>query len=228
MRINKTTIDLNHTRRMLNQGAQVIIFLRHSERPEICINDKDFGKHLGLTKNGIAMARSAGSVFEGIQDVAFFSSPMERCRLTASHFASGMGIENIKVQDATEIGVEGIYMQDSYKLQALMKQQGYMKFMQDYLNQGSAPHLNPIKSATQKMIEWMRSISKTQLSIFVSHDIFITAFATALGIRSYSADDWIGFLHSAVLSSDPTKNHWEAHTCVPHLNESHTPAEFTQ
>ncbi|MDA3923927.1 MAG: histidine phosphatase family protein [Kiritimatiellae bacterium] len=228
MYINKTTIDLKHTRQLLDQGKRVIIFLRHSERPEICTNDKDFGKHLGLTKNGIAMARKAGAILKGFEDVDFFASPMERCRLTASHFAKGMDLENTKVKDSAEIGVEGFYMQDSYKLQALMKQHGYMEFMQDYLNQGSAPHLNPIKSATQETINWMQSASKAQLSIFVSHDIFITAFATALGIRSYNGNDWIGFLHAAVLSYEPSINQWSAYTCVPVLDEHHTPATFSQ
>ena len=228
MYINKTTIDFNHIRRLLDQGEKVILFIRHSERPEICTNDKEFGSHLGLTENGIAMAEKAGAFFQGIQDVKFFSSPMERCRLTASHFAKGMGMEKPVVQDVAEIGVKGFYMQDSYKLQALMKQQGYMKFMLDYLNLGSAPHLNPIGSATSAMIAWMQKVSTAQLSLFVSHDIFITAFATALGIRTYSADDWIGFLHSAVLIFNPTENLWSAHCAVPCLQTDTEPARFAQ
>jgi len=229
MLINKTTIDFKYIRQLLNLGEQVILFMRHSERPEICTSDKDFGKHLGLTENGIAMCREAGAVFQGIQSVEFFASPMERCRLTAKHLAEGMGIESARITETPEIGIDGFYMQpDRHALQELMKQHGYMEYMVNYLNAGTAPHLNPIKSATRETFEWMQSIRKSQLSVFVSHDIYITAFLTALGVRKFTGDDWIGFLQGAVLSRENESGEWCCHSVVPSLQAHKEPAGFSR
>ena len=76
-----------------------------------------------------------------------------------------------------------------------------MKYMVSYLTNGTAPHLNPTESATRETIEWMQEVASSQLSIFVSHDIYITAFITALGIRTFDGDDWLGFLHAAAIST---------------------------
>jgi len=229
MNINSQTIDFRKVRKLLDSGRSVIIFIRHSERPEICVNDRDFGITLGLTDNGIAMAREVGSHFKGIQDVTFFSSPMDRCRLTARYLAEGMGINQPQVSDTPEIGIEGFYMHpDRHSLQALMKKHGYMEYMQSYLNKGTAPYLNPIKKATVETIGWMRGVTDSKLSFFVSHDIYITAFITALGIRKFKGDDWIGFLHSAVLSFDKQDDDATFYHAVPCLKQHGTPACFSQ
>lgn len=230
MQINKNTIDFKQVRELLDKGQRVLLFMRHSERPEIDKNDKDFGQNLGLTENGVAMARFAGSYFKGIKDVEFFASPMQRCRLTAKHFAEGMEIQSAQIKDAPAIGLQGFYMQpDIHALQAVMRQQGYMEYMLKYLAQGTATHLNPIKSATEETIKWMRKAATSQLSVFVSHDIYITAFITALGIRTFRGDDWIGFLHGAVLSTDMDNGCVTCRHAVPCLNEYTTePAKFSK
>lgn len=228
MRIHQTTIDFRHIRQLLDQGQRVILFIRHSERPEISTDDKEFGRHLGLTENGIAMARQAGACFAGIQDAEFFASPMERCRLTAKYFAEGMGV-SAAVADAPQIGIEGFYMQrDTHALHLLMKQHGYMEYMLNYLEHGTAPHLNPIDSATRQTIEWMQGIARAKLALFVSHDMYITALITALGIRTFTGSDWIGFLHAAVLSFAPSENRWSAHCAVPCLQAHTEPARFSK
>ncbi|MFA7171896.1 MAG: histidine phosphatase family protein [Kiritimatiellia bacterium] len=228
MRINTTTIDLHHTRELLDQGQRVILFIRHAERPAISIHDKEFGQHLRLTDNGVAAARQAGSCFAGIDQVDFFASPMERCRLTAKYLAEGMGV-NASTTDTPQIGVQGFYAHpDSHALHALMKQQGFMEYMLNYLQNGTAPYLNPIQQSTDETIAWMQGVSTAQLSIFVSHDIYISAFVTALGIRTFTANNWIGFLHAAVLSFDPVQHRWTAHYAVPCLGNHTEPASFMQ
>ncbi|MDD2599941.1 MAG: histidine phosphatase family protein [Kiritimatiellae bacterium] len=228
MRINTTTIDLHYTRELLDQGQRVILFIRHAARPEISIHDKEFGQHLGLTEVGVATARQAGSCFAGVDEVEFFASPMERCRLTAKHLAEGIGVEP-NTTDAPQIGVQGFYAQpDLHALHALMKQHGYMEYMLNYLQNGTAPYLNSIHCATKETIAWMQGASSAQLSIFVSHDIYISAFVTALGIRTFTGNDWIGFLHAAVLSFDPVQHLWTAHYAVPCLRNHTHPASFIQ
>ena len=229
MQINKTTIDFRTLRNFIDSGQKVMLLIRHSERPPICTNDKTFGKNLGLTELGIQMCREAGSRFSGITDADFFASPMERCRRTAKHFAEGMVLpDSTEITDTPQIGIEGFYMHPNYQaLQALMKERGYMEYMEDYLNKGTAPYLNDIHSSTDKTIEWMKSVSKRQFSVFVSHDIYITAFITALGIRTFHGGDWIGFLHAAALVTNPENGEANCYHAVPCLESLKEPATFS-
>ncbi len=212
---------------MLDAGKRVMLFMRHSERPAISTEDKDFGRHLGLTESGVAMAVEAGNCFAGVDAVRFYTSPMERCRLTAKHLAHGMGIDDPEVNDASQIGVQGFYMHpNSHALQALMRKRGYMEFMEEYLNNGSAPYLNHIEPSTLATLEWMEYVAGDALTVFVSHDIYITAFLTALGVRRFHGQDWIGFLHAAVISTDADTGDRHCHYAVPCIREHTQPTKF--
>ena len=225
--VQTETVDFKSVREMLDNGERVMLFIRHAERPPICTEDKDFGKHLGLTESGIAMATESGKLFHGINPAVFFASPMERCRLTARYFAQGMGLADVAVTDAPQIGVQGFYMHpDSYALQSLMKKRGYMEFMEEYLNNGSAPYLNDIEPSTLATLEWMRSVASCNLSVFVSHDIYITAFLTAFGVRRFTGQDWIGFMHGAVISENPTTGDKSCYYTVPTLEGAREQIRF--
>ncbi len=225
MNTSSDIIDFTHIRSVLDQGHRVALFIRHSERPEIRADDKEFGKHLGLTPRGVEMAREAGSRLVGYRDVCFFASPMTRCRLTAKYFAEGMGFGKPVVEDADPLGVRGFYYDDPYAVQDLMRQQGYMAYMLDYLRNGIAPYSRPIGPATEQTAEWMKCQTTTQLGVYVSHDIFIASFLTGLKVRTYSAENWVGFLHGAALIHTPAIG-WTCHPCVPDLAELQAPSHF--
>jgi len=106
-----------------------------------------------------------------------------------------------------------------------MRQQGYMPYMLEYLRNGIAPHSRPIGPATEQTAEWLRCQTTAQLTVFVSHDIFIAAFLTGLNVRTYSAEDWVGFLHGAALICDPAAS-WTCHACVPDLAGLQAPPHF--
>lgn len=225
MNTSTNTIDFNHIRRSLDQGHRVALYIRHSERPEIRSDDKEFGKHLGLTPRGVELAREAGRRLAGFRDAHFYASPMTRCRLTAQHFAEGMGIEAPLVEDADPLGVRGFYYDDPYAVQDLMRQQGYMAYMLEYLRNGIAPFSRPIGPATEQTAEWLKCQTSAQLGIFVSHDIFIASFLTGLKIQTFSAENWVGFLHGAALIHS-AQTGWSCYPCVPDLAESKTPPHF--
>jgi len=225
MQTAQDTIDFERIRSFLAEGHRVALFIRHSERPPISADDKNFGQHLGLTPRGIEMARSAGSRLQGATDVRFSASPMNRCRLTALHFAEGMGIIAPNIMDAEPLGVRGFYYEDAYAVQEAMRQQGYMPYMLDYLEKGVAPHSAPIGPATEKTADWLTRQTTSQLGVFVSHDIFIASFLTGLNMRTFTADNWVGFLHGAALIHSP-KTGWVCHACVPCLNETAQPSHF--
>lgn len=193
--------------------------MRHSERPEIRSDDKDFGRFLGLTPQGVEHARAAGQMLAGIVDVRFAASPMLRCQLTARYFAEGMGLQDAAVTDAAELGVRGFYYEDPYGVQACMRRQGYMAYMQDYLNRGTAPCSRPIGPATLQTAEWLTRQTVAQLGVYISHDIFIASFLTGLKVRTFSAENWVGFLHGAALVQTPD-GVWTCYACVPDLAET--------
>ena len=227
MRISTNLIDLTHVRDFLKHGHRVVLFIRHSERPPIRTDDKEFGRTLGLTPRGVEMARQAGARLSGFRDVRFLSSPMARCQLTAHHFAEGMGLTHAVVEDADPLGVRGFYYDDPYAVQDLMRKQGYMAYMLEYLRDGIAPFSRPIGPATEQTAEWMRCAATAKLNIFVSHDIFIASFLTGLNIRTFSAEDWVGFLHGAALVHS-AESGWSCHPCVPDLDALATTPHFVQ
>ena len=225
MRVSRETIDLAAIRTALNEGCRVALFFRHSERPPISPDDKEFGCHLGLTPRGTEMARAAGKRLAGIHYARFSASPMERCRLTARHFAEGMGFPAPTVHDDEKLGVRGFYYEDPYAVQDIMRRQGYMAYMEEYLLNGIAPHSCPIGPATDQLAHWLQEHTVAQLGVYVTHDIFVAAFLTGLKARSFSADDWVGFLHGAALLQCPGKTDWLCHPCVPCL-DSHATSAF--
>ncbi|MDD4101379.1 MAG: histidine phosphatase family protein [Kiritimatiellae bacterium] len=192
--------------------------LRHAERPPISPEDADFGRGLGLTPFGVSTAFAAGNMLRGCRDASFFASPMVRCQLTAQHFAAGMGFEAPTIHDTEQLGVHGFYYEDSRAVQKLMQAQGYMSFMLEYLRKGTAPHSRPVQQATAELAQWLQQNTTTLLGVYVSHDIFVAAFLTGLNAAKFTADNWVGFLHGAVLFETPDRD-W---TCSPFIPEFST------
>ncbi len=217
MTLSSSLLDFGDVRAALGRGGRVALFIRHSERPPIRSDDKDFGRHLGLTPRGVAVAREAGAMLAGAPDVRLLASPMQRCRLTARHIAEGMGVPEPQVEDADPLGVRGFFYRDPYAVQEIMRQQGYMAYMLEYLKKGNALHSAPLMTAMEQTLEWMITQMTVPFVLFVSHDIFVAAILTALRLRSYTAEEWVGFLHGFALiqhGQDP----WACHPCLP----SHT------
>lgn len=211
------TIDLPRIRSLLDRGHRVALFIRHSERPPISPDDKEFGLHLGLTTRGVELAWAAGRHLAGIDGATFSASPMDRCRLTAHHFARGMGIADPVVADADTLGVRGFYYEDPYAVQDIMRRQGYLAYMEEYLRNGTARHSRPIGPATAQTADWLKAQTSTRLGVYVSHDIFIASFLTGLRMRTFTATNWVGFLHGAALVCAPDAD-WTCYACVPDLD----------
>ena len=62
---------------------RVVFYVRHSERPEIDVNDQTFGAHLGLTDYGVKLAHEVGAALRGIPNLVAYASPARRTILTA-------------------------------------------------------------------------------------------------------------------------------------------------
>ncbi|MCL1920114.1 MAG: histidine phosphatase family protein [Kiritimatiellaeota bacterium] len=219
MQTSTETIDFSRVSDLLRQGCRVTLFLRHSERPPIDPADKTFGQALPLTPHGIGLACAAGKPLAGCGDARFAASPMVRCRMTASCIAQGMDLPDAPVADEPRLGLECFYYEDPENLQAAMREQGYLTFMLDYFRKGVAPYSRPLGVATQMMTAWLKDATTRQLNVLVSHDIFIAALLTGLRVRTYSADNWVGFIHGAAIIRAPS-GAWRCHPCLPDISQA--------
>ncbi len=216
MNILTETIDFKKIRQFLAEGCKVSLLIRHSERPPIVPGDTTFGHALALTPRGEAMAREAGQLLSGHADVRFLSSPMMRCQLTAKMFAEGIGCSEATVVEEPILGLKNFYYDDIEKLPAEMMRRGYINYMLDYLHTGSALYSHDVAVATPKMVAWLKAKTTQQLTVLVSHDIFIAALLAGVKAKSYTAEDWIGYLQGAALVMTPQQE-WLLMPCVPSL-----------
>ena len=221
MQIVQETIDFSRVAELLRQGGRVSLFVRHSERPPIDPDDRAFGRTLALTPQGVELARNAGKHLAGFTDVRFAASPMVRCRMTAQCIAEGMGLTDTPVADEPRLGLQCFYYEDPGKLQLAMRRQGYLPFMLDYLRNGIAPHSRPIGVATEQMTAWLKEATVRQLNVLVSHDIFVASFLTGLKARTFTAEQWVGFVHGAAIVHMPNKE-WRCYPCVPEMTSLST------
>jgi broad specificity phosphatase PhoE len=214
MKIYTETIDFKRIKQFLAEGCKVSLLIRHSERPPITPGDTTFGHALALTPRGEQMAKEAGELLTGPYDVRFLSSPMVRCQMTAACLAEGMGCASAEVVDEPILGLQNFYYDNIDKLPGEMMRRGYIQYMLDYLRTGSALYSHDIAVATPQMLAWMQRMTTRQLNMLVSHDIFVAAFLAGIQARSYTAETWVGFLHSAALICTLEKE-WFVYPCVP-------------
>jgi len=224
MRSFSSPVTFSEISERLKQGCKVSLFIRHSERPPISPDDKAFGKTLPLTSKGETMAREAGRLLAGFTDVRFAASPMVRCQLTARYIGEGMGIPDPVVVDEERLGLRCFYYENPAKVQSVMRERGYIAYMLDYLREGRAPYSVPLSEATPKLTEWLKASTVRSLNILLTHDIFVAAYLTGLKIRTYTADDWVGFIHGAALIHTP-ENEWLCGPCVPRREQTE-PSSF--
>jgi broad specificity phosphatase PhoE len=210
------TVDFKRIKQFLAEGCKVSLLIRHSERPAITPGDTTFGHSLALTPRGKEMAQTAGQLLAGSYDVRFLSSPMVRCQMTAACLAEGMGCAGAEVMGEPILGLKNFYYDDADKLPGEMMRRGYIHYMLDYLRTGSALYSHDIAVATPQMVAWLQRMTTRQLNVLVSHDIFVAALLAGIQARTYTAEDWVGFLHSAAAICTP-EHDWLFYPCVPSL-----------
>ena len=210
------TIGFSRVAELLRQGGRVSLFVRHSERPPIDPGDQTFGQTLPLTPRGVEIARDAGKHLAGFTDARFAASPMVRCRMTAQCIAEGMGLTEVSVTDEPRLGLGCFYYEDPEKLQSVMRQQGYLSFMLEYLRKGVAPYSRPIDVATEQMVAWLKDATVRPLNVLISHDVFVASLLTGLNVRTYTAGNWVGFMHGAAIVNT-RDGEWQCYPCIPEI-----------
>ncbi len=209
-------ISINEFREITTTSSgKCILLVRHAERPKIKEDDPTFGEHLGLTESGIIQAHQCGAMLAGMGPWCFGASPMRRTRETAKHIASGMGLKDVSVFDAPEIGVSGLWVEDRELLHSFYQKEGSAACTDRYFRDGYAEGYKTIQEGTSLTFDWLMQCSfEARYTLIVSHDIFIAGLLQGLGVRRFSSQEWLGYLQSAALIQD-SDGIWKAFYCVP-------------
>ncbi len=204
-------VDVSSVRAALSRGARVLLVVRHAERPKIDNEDKTFGWSLPLTPAGERMSESFGELLKGAaRNVQFLASPLRRTVLTARFIAHGMGLAGAEIAHDPLIGNSSAYVADELKVWELFRDGGFFTKMIDYLERGAQYGFNPLAEATEAFEEYCLSQFTGTLGVFVSHDVYIAAFAKGRGILPHVVkENWPRFLDSIaiVVEPDGTRNY---------------------
>lgn len=208
--MNNVEISIDDVRSALGRGERVLLFVRHSERPRIEFDDRSFGFELALTPHGAELARTFGERLKGASDdLQFRASPLRRTMMTAELIAAGLGVEGAIAADS-RIGNDSSFVSSQEDLWRLFSDGKFFSHMDAYLKTGRQLGFNPLESAASAFEEYALSHFRSQLGIFVTHDIYVAAFLHARGVkRDFCRDNWPCFLDSAAifLRQDGTRSY---------------------
>ncbi|MCR5414759.1 MAG: histidine phosphatase family protein [Kiritimatiellae bacterium] len=198
-------ITVADARGELARGARVLLVVRHAERPKIDNEDKSFGAALPLTAAGEKMSRDFGAMLAGASpSVQFLASPLRRTVLTARFIAEGMGAAGAEIPEDALIGNSSAYIADELEVWRLFRDGSFFEKMIAYLETGSQRGFAPLGEATGAFEEYCLSRFSAQLGIFVSHDVYIAAYAKGRAILPHVVrENWPRFLDSVAIIIDP-------------------------
>ncbi|PIE78370.1 MAG: hypothetical protein CSA15_08145 [Candidatus Delongbacteria bacterium] len=183
------------------QNKRVMLFFRHSERYED--NNIITSDQISLTEKGKNMAQKLGMKFNGIDDISFFSSPIERCYETLKFMAKGLNIDNFICKKSEILGAPGIYFDRKANPDCgyWMNKLGYHEYCRQYLMNGYMRGSKDLTSASEELLDYLLH-SKTKLSLFNSHDFLVAAFMIFSGVKYPVESDFVDYLEGVAVVID--------------------------
>ncbi|HJJ28863.1 MAG TPA: histidine phosphatase family protein [Methanocorpusculum sp.] len=165
-----------------------VLFIRHAEREPF--QRGEFGSLKILTRRGEEAARAFGEALPGAR--RGFSSPVPRCVRTAELIAG-------KNETSTVLGYPSVYVISDDIVNGVYTNTPVMTVVREYIARGVLPGHVPIGEATEKMLAFLKSVAVPgEITVCVSHDVFVAAFCAYLTKRDFS-DDRIDFLDGCIL-----------------------------
>lgn len=188
----------------INQQEKVIFLLRHAERHHITKEDMYFGSKVGLTQEGKAQSYKLGTSIPSTGKALYFSSPVGRCKETASIIANGRGDTengNAKIEVIESLGNYFVKDFDLY-IEAL-KNDFYQQLI-SYLEKGRHPAFLPLKETSEQMIKMILGKSTAQWNFFLSHDAWIIPCLKNFLNMDFTSNCWINFLSGLAIIVSPS------------------------
>lgn len=169
-------------------------FVRHAHRPL-----EDWSHGVNITEEGVQAALVLGTTLkdEGIQLVS--SSPIKRCKQTASGLLQGMGKE-IPIIENELIGEPGVFIVDQEAAHRAF-QRHPLHTLLDLLLEGMNLHgFSDIDTACRKILQHL--LDHPQSSLSVSHDFNIALLAGWIFKKRCDSNFIPYFLEALVLHVD--------------------------
>ena len=217
VQFDKLEITLSDVGQFVRSGEQVLILMRHAQRPRILPSEPDKGDLVPLTPHGVIQAYQVGKALAEFHNcVQFLSSPLLRARMSCSAIREGMGIS----QDESEIaygrngwdwmrvddrlGEKCFFVADKSILRERYARESFASVMERYFRTGSGQGFNELSISADKLEGWVLQVLKKQVGLFITHDWFCAAFLCArLGIQEWTKQNWIHFCDGATIVCHP-------------------------
>ena len=214
IRINPAPVLFSDIPALAETSDRTVLMVRHSIRESL----RAFSIDPALTPEGEELARRCGKLLSGLGDVSFGASPRRRTRDTARCLIEGGGFRANDIRDCPEIGDMTIF-QHEVDFEAMLRTHNTENVMREYFSTGHADGLKDMRPFGAQILTFLTSeVFRTPRSVFVSHDVLAMAALGALGVRTFSNDDWCGFLHGILLSRD-ADGVWTAAYAIPDFDE---------
>lgn len=203
-------ISVREIFQLISSGHRVGLFLRHSERNPIV--KSSWGEEVLLTPYGIEIATKLGARFHGIDGLAIYSSPVERCRQTGIAFADGAGERSSPVESAL-LGSPGAFKNPDFDKAQTITPENFSRFASQYLQEGFAAGMYPLVSACETLLDFMLQNMKTNLTLYATHDFFCAGLLDFLGLKHLTPEDYVDYLEGVCLVQSANNQYSTYHFC---------------
>lgn len=192
---------------MRKPGERVAILIRHAERRHILPTDADYGAFVPITERGKMQASDFGNVLrkgsllkDGLRTAHYFSSPVMRCRETASVIASVRGDSAYDSPEKVEAleDLAEFYVADFPEYERLL-QKGFYQAIFEFLERGNLPGFSPLAETSEEFLQRILSTADSDLNLYVTHDAWIVPFLFHFTDVRFRMDLWLNFLSGAVI-----------------------------
>lgn len=201
---------------------RIVLYVRHSERPPIDVDDPTFGANLGLTDYGVDLCHEVGKALRGIPDLCAYASPARRTILTAREVMDSYGDATQEIKTSDEISLSGLYTEDGAVLHESYRTRGSGVVNDAYNNGEFVAGYIPRDKASRAMYNYLTGPELEGNLLMVSHDVFIAAFMMAISDNGFgiSTKNWIGFIQGAALTLEA--DGWHIYNVVLDKENSHS------
>jgi len=198
VKVNPVPVLFGAVPSLAERSVRTVLMVRHSIRESLRAASVD----PALTPEGGELARRSGKLLSGLGNVSFGASPRRRTRETAQCLIEGGAFRPQDIRDTPELGDLTIFSRP-VDFEAMLRTHNTENVMREYFSTGHADGLKDLRPfAAQIMAFLTEKHSDAPCDVFVSHDVLAMAVLTALGVRTFSIDDWCGYLHGILLTRD--------------------------
>ena len=213
--VNREPVLLGTVPALADASERTVLVVRHYVRESLRAGSVD----PDLTPEGAALARCCGRLLSGLgDDVLFAASPRSRTRRTAQCIMEGGGFPHQDVRDCPELGDLTIFSRP-VDFEAMLRDHNTEPVMREYYSTGHAEGLKDLRPFAEELLVFLTGTPfPASRTIIVSHDVLVMAILSALDVRTFSIEDWCGYLHGVLLTRG-RDGVWTAAYAVPDYDE---------